>query len=534
MTNDADAFSSTLVQVLVVENEWVVAIDVRDCLEELGYSVVAIAASGAEAIVKAKELHPDVVLMDIRLEGEMDGIQAAQQIWNELQIPIIYTTGYSDKATIDRATETEPFGYIIKPIKESDLYIAITIALQQNARATQLREEQQGATTILKAIGDGVVVADAQGQVKYLNLVAESLTGWQLQEARSLPISQVLILLDDQTQAPIENPVTEVLRTGEIAYLVNPALLIRKDGSQVLIADSAAPVRDDEGNVTGAVMVFRDVTERQSLQEQSFSMLRAQILEQQMQELQRLAQLKDDFLSTVSHELRSPLANIKMSIHLLELNLDRQRLSPSESEVDSQSQRVNQYLSILREECDQELKLVNNLLDLQRLEAGMTPLELTSIEVGEWIAQITEAYQERAQERQQRLEVLLPSTLPMLTSDISMLMRILRELLTNACKYTPPGEVITVNVQSVGERLKLIVSNSGVEILQEELPQVFDKFYRILGSDHWQQGGTGLGLALIKKLVIYLGGVIWAESDAGQTRFIVELPITPPDNIVVE
>lgn len=524
MTNDMGASASTSMRVLVVEDEWVVAIDVRGCLEELGYLVVAIVTSGEEAIIKARELRPDVVLMDIRLEGEMDGTQAAQQIWNELQIPIIYATGYSDKATVDRATETEPFGYVLKPIKESDLYVAITLALQQQARTIQLREDRQWMATILKVIGDGVVVIDTQGQVKYLNLVAESLTGWQLREALNRPLSQMFPLCDEQTQVAIENPANQALQTGEIAYLVNPALLTRKDGTQVLVADSAAPLRGDAGAVTGAVMVFRDVTSRQSLQEQSFSILQAQLLEQEMQELQRLAQLKDDFLSTVSHELRSPLANIKMAIHLLEINLNRRRLSPSESEVDAQSQQIEQYLSILREECDQELNLVNNLLDLQRLEADLTPIELTSIEVGEWLSQITQAYQERAQERQQRLDLLLPSTLPILVSDVSILTRIVTELLTNACKYTPTGEVITVSAESVGERLRLVVRNSGVEIPEAELPRIFDKFYRIPASDRGNQGGTGLGLTLVKKQITYLGGSIYAESSTNEVRFVFELP----------
>lgn len=524
MRSDARMPSPASAQVLVVEDEWIVATDVRDCLEELGYPVVAIATSGEEAIIKARELQPDIVLMDIRLEGEMDGIQAAQQIWNELQIPIIYATGYSDKATVDRATETELFGYVLKPIKESDLYVAITVALQQQARTIQLREERQWMATILKAIGDGVIVTDSQGQVKYLNLVAESLTGWQLPEALNRSLFQVFPLFDEQTQVSIENPANQALQTGEIAYLVNPALLTRKDGSQILVADSAAPLKDDEGAVTGAVMVFRDVTSRQSLQEKSFSLLRAQFLEQEMQELQRLAQLKDDFLSTVSHELRSPLVNIKMAIHLLEINLNRRRLSPSELEVDSQSQQILQYLSILREECDQELKLVNDLLDLQRLEAARTPLELASIEIGEWIAQITEIYQERAQERQQRLDVFPPSTLPILMSDVSILTRIVTELLTNACKYTPPGEVITVRAESVRERLRLVICNSGVEIPKEELPRIFDKFYRIPASDIWNQGGTGLGLTLVKKQITYLGGSIHAESSANEVQFVIELP----------
>ncbi len=524
MTNDASVSVSNPARVLVVEDEWVVAIDVRDCLKELGYRVVAIVASGEEAIVKARELHPDVVLMDIRLEGEMDGIQAAHQIWNELQIPVIYATGYSDQATVDRATDDELFGYVIKPIKERDLYIAIKTALQRYGRETRLREQHQWTSTILRAIGDGVIVTNAQGHIKFLNLVAESITGWKLQEVIDRLLCEVFPLTHSQTQAPVENPVMEVLRTGTTAYLVNPVLLVTKDNGQIPIADSAAPLRDDEGNLTGVVMVFQDVSQRQSIQEQSFSLLQAQMLEQQMQELQRLDQLKDDFLSTASHELRAPLANIKMSIHMLELNLDQRRLSSLESETDSHSEQVSRYLRILREECDQELNLVNDLLELQRLDAAATPIEPTSIALLEWIPQIAEAYQERAQERQQRLQVLLPPALPPLISDSAMLTRSFSELLANACKYTPPGEVISVSAQAVGHQLQLIVSNSGVQILNEELPRIFDKFHRISGSDRWNQGGTGLGLALVKRQITYLGGSIWAESDANEVRFVIELP----------
>jgi PAS domain S-box-containing protein len=532
MANDANAPSSTQVRVLVVEDEWVVAIDVSACLEGLGYLVVATVASGEEAVVKARELRPNVVLMDIRLAGEMDGVQAAQQIWHELQIPVIYTTGYSDQATVDRATATEPFGYILKPIKERDLYIAIKTALQRYGRETRLREQQEWAATILKAIGDGIIVTDAEGRVKFLNLVAESLTGWQLQDAMNRFVDEVLPLIHYETQTPVTNPVREVLQTGTTTYLANPVLLITKDGRQIPVADSAAPVKDEAGNMTGAVMVFREVIEQQPVQKQSFSLLRAQLLEQQIQELQEVAQHKDEFLSTVSHELRSPLTNIKMSIHLLEMNLDRRSLSPSESEVSAQSQRVEQYLRIIREQCDQELNLVNDLLELQRLEAEGTPVEQTPIDVVEWISQLAEAYQGRTQERQQTLQVHLPTTLPPLVSDLPVLTHILRELLTNACKYTPPGEVITVSAQSTEDQLQLWISNSGITISPEELPRVFDKFYRIPGSDRWNQGGTGLGLALVKKQIEYLGGSIRAESTANEIRFVLELPLNAQSSIL--
>lgn len=119
------------IQVLVVEDERVVARDIKACLENLGYAVPEIVSSGSKAVERAKIIHPDLVLMDIRLEGEIDGIQAAQRIWQELHIPVIYSTGHSDRATVERAMATEPFGYVLKPIKEQDLYVALRTALKR-------------------------------------------------------------------------------------------------------------------------------------------------------------------------------------------------------------------------------------------------------------------------------------------------------------------------------------------------------------------------------------------------------------------
>ena len=528
------------VHVLVVEDERIVARDIKACLEGLGYIVAGMATSGEEAIAKARDLCPHIVLMDIRLEGEMDGVEAAQHIWNELQIPVIYATGYSDTATVDRATDSELFGYILKPIKERDLYIAIKNALQRQQQQTSLIEQQRWVSMILKVIGDGVIVTDAQGQVKFLNLVAESLTGWMLEEAVNQPLLQVFQLVNEQTpHIPLENPVTEVLRTGKTVYLVNPVLLITKEGRQIPIADSAAPLKDNQGNIIGVVVVFRDVAERELVQERA-ALQRTQLLESQMSELQRLSQLKDDFLSTVSHELRSPLANIKMSIHMLEMSLDRQRLSPQESEGDTSSDRITRYLKILRSECDQELNLVNDLLEIQRLEANATLFDWTPIALSEWIPQVIEAYEGRAEQQQIQIRIMLSEDMPPLISDRTILTSALSELLNNACKYTPPHGVITISAQvetqlDAARTLRWIVSNTGIEILPDELPHIFDKFYRAPSlvnaafrpENYYPQRGTGLGLALVQKQIVCLGGAIAAQSDSGEVRFVIQLPLTP-------
>jgi signal transduction histidine kinase/CBS domain-containing protein len=310
-----------------------------------------------------------------------------------------------------------------------------------------------------------------------------------------------------------------------------------------------------------------------------------QAAQAQVRELERLNQLKDDFLSTVSHELRTPLSSIKMALQVLDLALKQEKKessttqpTPSSAHVSASKQaileptippyspknRVDKYLQILREECDREIKLINNVLTLQHLEAGTQLYLPTPIRLQDWLPQILEVFEEQARNRQLTLQLDLPAELPILSSDLFMLDHLLEELLTNACKFTPPGELITISAQVVAtpssenlpaplptgqqatlrtqpmatrsplrssldrtarSSLLISVTNTGVELLATERDRVFDKFYRIPNSDPWKQGGTGLGLALVKKLAERLNGRIWVDSEADWARFTVALPI---------
>ncbi|MBE9129353.1 response regulator [Coleofasciculus sp. LEGE 07092] len=522
--------SSKVIQILLVEDEKIIALNLKESLESLGYAVPAIATSGEKAIQKATQLRPDLVLMDIRLKGKLDGIQAAQEIWERLQIPVIYVTGHSDQGTLARAKITAPFGYILKPVNEQGLSVAIEIALQRY-------EREQLLTAILRGMGDGAIVIDTQKRIQFLNSVAESLTGWQLSEARDRPLTEVFQLVDEQTQQPLENFVTPALQEGIIVYLEDPILLVSKNGTTIPIADSIAPIRDNKGVISGAVVLFRDITQRRMAEERNLALERARHLELQMAELQRLDQLKDDFLSTVSHELRTPLSNIKIAVRLLETVLDQKGLLGSETRSDSGA--MVRYLTILRDQCNQELKLVNDLLDMRSLEAETYPLELTAIDLQTLIPHIVDNFHDRAQAKQQTFQVRLPPDLPPLVSDKSSLSRIVSELLNNACKYTPTGEQIEITAHSLPREafslgdaepsstlggIHITVSNSGVEIPPAELARIFDPFYRVPNNNPWKQGGTGLGLALARKLVTTLQGTLEVTSDCGWTRFAIAIP----------
>ncbi|MBD1860967.1 MULTISPECIES: GAF domain-containing protein [Trichocoleus] len=324
-----------------------------------------------------------------------------------------------------------------------------------------------------------------------------------------------------------------LLQGQHLQFCICDGLLIRSIQNSSMIL--ACPIVDDQG-VLGDLWLFRPNTD-------TFSELEIRLVQQvanqcaiairqarlyqaaqaQVAELEKLNRLKDDFLSTVSHELRTPMSSIKMATQMLEMSWDK-----AGKLVSDPSDRTSRYFQVLNDECDREIKLINDLLDLTRLDAETEPLLFTAINPHCWIPSVVEPFLEQARQQEQQLQVQLPAELPTLHTDLDILERILTELLSNACKYTPRQAAIAVTAQANSEFFWLSVQNSGVEIAVVELEHVFDKFYRIPNHDPWKHGGTGLGLALVKKLVEHLSGTIQATSQANQVSFTVQLPIVPP------
>ncbi len=236
--------------------------------------------------------------------------------------------------------------------------------------------------------------------------------------------------------------------------------------------------------------------------------------EDRMEELEKLNRLKDEFLSTVSHELRTPLSNMWVAIQLLK-------------KTDSDQKR-HQYLEIIASECSREIDLINRLLDLQQLEARVRPLNLQLIVLSDWLPPVLAPFHLRTREYGHHFEVQLDPHIPSLVSDSGALKFIVTELLNNACKYTPPGESIRLQVRTATVEgypgLELTVTNTGVEIPPLELSRIFDKFYRTPTADPWQQQGMGLGLALLKQWVVRLGGSVSVISLDREVTFSIYLP----------
>ena len=255
-------------RILVVEDEGIIAEDLQLSLEEMGYEVVGIAVTGEDAVEEAEKSRPDLVLMDVVLQGQMNGIEAANRIHKMLGIPVIYLTAYSDDKMLERAKITEPFGYMIKPIRERELYTNIEVALFKHEMERKLKEGREWFSVTLRSIGDAVIATDKGGRVSYMNPVAEAVTGWVREDARGKPLTDVFNIVDEKTWERRQDLAELLIRQGTPIRLPGRSnLLIARDGSNIAVDGGVAPIRDDNEGIIGIVTVFRDITEQKRVEE---------------------------------------------------------------------------------------------------------------------------------------------------------------------------------------------------------------------------------------------------------------------------
>lgn len=294
----------TATKILIVEDESVVAIDIQDSLINLGYDVPYIVDTGLEAIRTAKQFNPDLVLMDIRLKGDMDGIEAAEEIYRKLGIPVIYLTANADETTYLRAKQTGPFGYLLKPFREEELHTTIGIALYKHQVDLEKQEQEQRLITILQSIGEAVVVSDRESHVTFINPVAEELTHWNALEAVGEKIATIVPVLNDATLLPATHPADNALKSLSTVVVPENILLETKGHSRIPIALTSAPLTDRKGKAMGVVTAFRNMTDHKQAREllirnafyDSLTTLpnRALFLDRLNQSLQRVKQYAND------------------------------------------------------------------------------------------------------------------------------------------------------------------------------------------------------------------------------------------------
>jgi PAS domain S-box-containing protein len=496
----------TTTAILIVEDEQIISKAIEKRLKRLGYAVAGVAHTGNEAVEKAVELRPDLILMDINLGSGIDGVEAAGLIRQRMDAPVVFLTAHSDEATLQRAKITEPHGYVLKPYEDSDLRTAIEIGMYKHRMDRRLRENEQWLAATLGSIGDGVIATDEVGRVRFMNALAERLTGWTQADALGLGVTEVFRIVGEKTREPVPNPVLEALKKGEPVTLVAGTLLIAKGGSERPIDDSAAPIRDVNGNVSGVVLVFRDDSERRRLEEH----LRQA---QKMEAVGRLA-------GGIAHDFNNLMTVVNGYSQLLRDNGD---LTPADR---------GQYLDLIRDAGQRAAGLTQQILAFSRKQVLVpTVLSLNACVrdiglmvrrlIGEHITLVTET---------------APDLGPV-KADPTQVGQVLLNLAVNARDSMPTGgrlEVSTANV-ALDERVTrdhpdvppgvyamLSVRDTGMGIPPDVLAHVFEPFFTTKGGGQ----GTGLGLATVYWIVKQSGGHIEVESTVGAgTTFRVYLPL---------
>jgi PAS domain S-box-containing protein len=481
------------------------------------------------------------------------------------------------------------------------------------AAAQEIERQREQLQVTLSSIGDAVVVTDSTGAVTFLNPVAVGLTGWEPHEAAGQPLKEVFQIINEQTRQAVENPVDRVFRENRVVGLANHTALVGKDGREVPIEDSAAPIRGRDGEIMGVVLVFRDITEaRRAVEarlylaaivessddaiigitldgriaswnrgaERLYGYSAAEVVDQPLSllvpsdrpdelpsinervrrgefiehlETQQVRKdgsrldvsltispvrnaegtiigaskvarditarkeedrRKNEFLALLAHELRNPLAALRNALHVMQL-------------AGNDRQAVEQARSMMGRQLQHLVRLVDDLLDVSRISRGKLQLRKDRVSLATVVTHALEVCGETAKDRE--LTVTMPEEPLYLDADKTRLAQALCNLLSNAVKYSEPGSPIRLTVERRRSEAVIGVTDAGVGIPPQVLPRVFDLFWQVDRTLEKSQGGLGVGLTIVKRLVEMHGGSVEARSEGhGRgSEFIVRLPVVP-------
>jgi PAS domain S-box-containing protein len=379
---------------------------------------------------------------------------------------------------------------------------ALILSREKEREANAQREL---VTVTLASIGDGVIVSDPRGRITFLNKIAAGLSGWSAAEAEGKPIGEVLNLINESTRNRVENPAEKVIQSGAIVGLANHTILIRRDGSEIPIDDSGAPIRDREGTLQGVILVFRDFSAHKETE---------QALMKAKEEAEAANVAKDRFLAMVSHELRTPLTPVLATLSLWEMGGDL-------------PQQLQGDLRMLRQSVELEARIIDDLLDLTRTQRGILTLKTEETDVYELLGSITELCQSEARGKNLDLGLRLDAKRRYVHTDAARLQQIFWNVLRNAIKFTEAGGKVTISATDSPEgEIVVTVTDTGIGMNSEMLSRLFVPFEQGEQTISRRYGGLGLGMAISSALAELMGGHLTAKSEGlgkGST-FTLTLP----------
>lgn len=355
-----------------------------------------------------------------------------------------------------------------------------------------LATEKRKLETTLESIGDGAFVIDVDGRLTFFNKIAEELTGERKEDVLGKSYRTVLKFVREKDRSPNYTFIENALTKNTITHIQNHTILVSKDGGEIPVADSAAPIHDASGNVIGCIVVFRDVTREYAIDK-----------------------AKTEFISLASHQLRTPLSAIKWSLET-ELDGSLGKLSGEQEEFIQNAYSAAQRMTIL----------VNSLLNISRIETERLAVKPEPTDLALFCKQILTELQPIITQKEHEMQFLKPDTFPVVTTDPKLLHEVVTNLLSNAIKYTPNRGTIVLGLELRGPNVVVTVKDNGLGIPKAQQQRIYEKFFRadnVVGVD---TEGTGLGLYIVKRLVEVLEGNIWFESEEKKgTTFFVAIPL---------
>ncbi len=494
------------IQILIVEDEGLIAKDLQSMLRRLGYDVPITVGTGDLAIQTAMANQPDLILMDIQLRGNMDGVMAAKVINAQQDVPIVYLTANSDEATLQRAKVTDPFGFLIKPFEERSIQAGIEVALYKYKNEKQNREREQWLSTTLRSIADAVVTTDADGKVTFMNAVAEALTGWTHRESLGKHYGEIFKILDVETRLAPPDAIATALTNGSSRTGIGDIILIARDGSERHIEHSVAPIRENNGKVTGCVIVFSDVSEHLRLE----SELRHS---QKMEAIGKLA-------GSIAHDFNNAITTVMGYSSFLM------------SKLDPTSQLHADAGQILKA-AEHSARLTKQLLLFSRKQV----LHPTCLDLGAAVKDMHGLLRRLIRENV-TLTISPAVQLWGVKADPGHMEQLVLNMAVNARDAMPQGGRLLIETANVtlgidaparmrgareGEFVCLKITDTGTGMTPELIERIFEPFFTTKGPDK----GTGLGLSTCEGIVRQSGGFIHVASTPGQgTTFSIFFPRT--------
>ena len=517
-------------------------------LETAGFKVL-LAEDGESALQIAQSQAPDLILLDV-LMPDIDGFETCNRLKAQRstrEIPVIFLTALSETVNKVQGFKLGGVDYITKPTEQEEVLARIQthLDLQRMRRTLALQNQELQQTLDFEASVRKITdkIRDSLNENSCLQIATE-----ELATVLNLGSCQVELYDFEQVTATIvhEYSVTLPSCQGETRQVNDfPELyqqLLQKSPLQLVEAIPqfnppgieasrlACPIFDDRGIIgnlwglrpSGEVFTSLEIRLMQQVASSCAIAIRQARLyadsNRQVAELAKLNQIKNDFLKTISHELKAPMSSIQLAAQTLE-NLLNNTKNPRKSPL------FERVLKIFHDSCQRQKQLVDDLLTLCYVDAKAKIINPEPLELNFWLTELMHLYLERTKNQQQELVLNLSSQEINLTVDPMILDRIVRELINNACKYTPAKGSIVIETKSSQSEVSLSIINTGIEIPTDEQELIFEQFYRISTNDPWQCGGTGLGLALVRKLVEILGATINVHSDRNNTIFCLKFPL---------